>query len=44
MQSEEAIETEEVDTILNEIDYEKTGTINYTEFLAATLPVDKFVS
>ena len=38
------VEPEELDQIINEIDYEHNGTINYTEFLAATLPVEKFVT
>ena len=38
------VEPEELDMIINEVDYEGNGTINYTEFLAATLPVEKFVT
>lgn len=35
---------DEVKDIISEIDYEGNGVINYTEFLAAALPVEKFVS
>ena len=35
---------EEIDQILSEIDYDNNGSINYSEFLAATLPVEKYVT
>jgi len=38
------LEEGELDQIMNEIDYEMNGTINYSEFMAATLPVEKFVT
>ena len=38
------VDEEEIDLIINEIDYEQNGTINYSEFLAATLPVEKYVT
>jgi Ca2+-binding EF-hand superfamily protein len=38
------MEAGEIDKIIAEIDYDGNGTICYSEFLAATLPVEKYVS
>ena len=38
------VEQEEIDNILNEIDYDGNGSINYSEFLAATLPIENYVT
>ena len=38
------ITAEEVQDIIAQIDYEGNGVINYTEFLAAALPVEKHVT
>ncbi len=35
---------EELDAIIKEIDYHKNNTINYTEFLAATISVKKILT
>ena len=38
------IDGQEFEQVINEIDYDNNGTINYSEFLAATVPIEKYVS
>lgn len=38
------ISQDEIDKIVAEIDYHENGKINYSEFLAATLSINKFMS
>ena len=42
--SDEGVTEEEVNRIIEEIDYETNGTINYSEFLAATIPQEMYVT
>lgn len=35
---------EEIKQILNELDYSKDKTINYTEFIAATIQIQNFLT
>jgi Ca2+-binding EF-hand superfamily protein len=42
--SEQEVTEEDVNRIICEIDYETNGTINYTEFLAATIPQEFYVT
>jgi Ca2+-binding EF-hand superfamily protein len=38
------IPAQEIDNILQEIDYDGNGAINYSEFMAAVLPIDEYVT
>jgi len=38
------VPAEEIDNILQEIDYDGNGAINYSEFMAAVLPIDEYVT
>ena len=37
------MKVEDIDAVINEVDFNKDGQINYTEFLSATLNVKDFL-
>jgi calcium-dependent protein kinase len=43
MASDINIPDEKIEQIINEVDYQGNGKINYTEFLVATLDVKQFL-
>jgi calmodulin len=38
------LDEKEISSIIEQVDYETNGTISYTEFLAATMPLQSYVT